>query len=110
MNSTSPSDSEVTRATRSPARSIAGPLVIRIAVPSSAAMIIASEVLPSPGAPDSSTWSGGRPRCWALSSSSDSCSRTRSWPMNSASRRGRSAASTCRSSSAGLGLARARRR
>ena len=40
-------------AARSPARSSAGPEVTRSDVPSSAAMIIASDVLPSPGGPDS---------------------------------------------------------
>ena len=66
-------------------------------------------VLPSPGGPDSSTWSGGRPRRSALSSTSPSCSRTRGWPTKSASRRGRSAASTSRSSVAVRGTARRRR-
>ena len=33
-------------------------------------MIIASVVLPSPGGPDSSTWSGARPRRRAASSTS----------------------------------------
>ena len=62
-------------------------------------MIIASVVLPSPGGPESSTWSGGaaaargRPRAPA-----PSCSRTRCWPTNSSRLRGRSAASTARSS------------
>ena len=37
---------------------MAGPLVIRSGAPSSAAMIIANVVLPRPGGPDSSTWSG----------------------------------------------------
>ena len=44
--------------------------------PSSAAMIIASVVLPSPGGPDSSTWSGACPRPRAASSTSESWSRT----------------------------------
>ena len=55
MNSTSPSARLVSSAARSPARSIAGPLVMRIGAPSSAAMIIARLVLPSPGGPDSRT-------------------------------------------------------
>ena len=58
---------------------------MRSGAPISAAMIIASVVLPRPGGPDSSTWSGGRPRRWAASSTSASCSRTRSWPTNSSS-------------------------
>ena len=41
---------------------MAGPAVIRIGAPISAAMIIASVVLPRPGGPDSSTWSAGAPR------------------------------------------------
>ena len=67
-------------------------------------MIIASVVLPRPGGPDISTWSGVRPRATAASSISDSCSRTRSWPMSSSRVRGRSAASNARSS--GVALAR----
>ena len=46
MKRTSPSCRLLTSAARSPARSSAGPLVTRMPVPSSAAMIIASEVLP----------------------------------------------------------------
>ncbi len=53
MNSTSPVDRLVTTAARSPARSMAGPLVIRSPTPSSAATIIAIVVLPSPGEPES---------------------------------------------------------
>ena len=49
-------------AARSPACWIAGPLVMRIGAPISAAMIIASVVLPRPGGPESRTWSGGRAR------------------------------------------------
>ena len=55
MKTTSPPVSEVSTEARSPARSIAGPLVIRSGAPSSAAMIMAIVVLPSPGGPDSST-------------------------------------------------------
>ena len=56
---------------------MAGPLVMRSGAPSSAATIIARVVLPSPGGPDSSTWSGGRPRAaWRASSTIESCSRT----------------------------------
>ena len=65
---------------------------------SRAAMIIASVVLPSPGGPESSTWSGARPRRRAASSTSPSWSRTRAWPTTSSRVRGRSAASTARSS------------
>src|ERR1700761_9323072 len=98
MNTTSPSASVDSTAARSPDRSMAGPLVIRSGMPSSAAMIMAIVVLPSPGGPDSSTWSGGRPRRSALSSTSDSWSRTRCWPTKSASRLGRSAVSMARAS------------
>ncbi len=77
---------------------IAGPEVSRSGVLISAAMIIASVVLPRPGGPDSRTWSGARSRARAASSTRDSCSRTRSWPMTSARLVGRSAASTARSS------------
>ncbi len=102
-NSTSPSSSEDSTAARSPACWIAGPDVSRKGAPSSAAMIIASVVLPSPGGPDSSTWSGGPPRCTAACSTSDSWSRTTRWPTNSSSRLGRSAASAARSTSSAPG-------
>src|SRR4051812_9290374 len=82
---------------------MAGPEVMRSGAPSSLAMIIASVVLPSPGEPDSSTWSGGRLRARAASSTSESCSRTRSCPTNSSSRLGRSAASTTSSSPSAYG-------
>ena len=49
MNTTSPSLSVDSTAARSPARSIAGPLVIRSGALSSAAMIMAMVVLPRPG-------------------------------------------------------------
>ncbi len=52
MNNTSCSTRLDSIAARSPARSSAGPDVIRSEDPSSAAMIIASDVLPSPGGPD----------------------------------------------------------
>ena len=55
MKMTSPALSVESTAARSPARSIAGPLVIRSGDPSSAAMIIAIVVLPMPGGPESST-------------------------------------------------------
>ena len=110
MNTTSPSASVDRIAARSPARSIAGPLVIRSGAPSSAAMIMAIVVLPSPGGPDISTWSGGRPRRSAPSSTSDSCSRTRAWPTNSSSRLGRSAPSITRSSASASGRHHAGRR
>src|SRR6266568_4803572 len=103
MNTTSPPASEVSTDARSPARSIAGPLLIRSGAPSSAAMIIAIVVLPSPGGPDSSTWSGALPRRSAPSSTSVSCSRSLAWPTNSASCLGRSAPSICRSPASASG-------
>ena len=67
--------------------------------PSSAATICASEVLPRPGGPASSTWSSASPRARAASMNTASCSFTRSWPTKSSSVRGRSERSS--SSSAG---------
>ncbi len=55
MNITSPSLSVESTEARSPARSMAGPLVIRSGFPSSAAMIMAMVVLPRPGGPEMST-------------------------------------------------------
>ena len=78
MNKTSPSLMPDKMAARSPACWMAGPLVIRNGAASWLAMIIAIVVLPSPGGPDSRTWSGVRPLATAASSTSDSCSRTRS--------------------------------
>ena len=46
----------------SPLRSSAGPAVCTNGTPSSTATICASEVLPSPGGPASSTWSSASPR------------------------------------------------
>ena len=71
----------------SPLRSSAGPATCRIETSSSRRMICASEVLPSPGGPASSTWSSASPRPRAASSAIPSCSLTRSWPTNSASDR-----------------------
>ena len=83
----------------SPLRSSAGPAVGMNSTPSSAATIWASEVLPSPGGPASSTWSSASPRARAASMKTASWSFTRSWPTKSASVRGRSERSS--SSSAG---------
>lgn len=77
---------------------IAGPLVTRRGFSSSAAMIIARVVFPSPGGPDRSTWSGVLPRRLAASSTRPSWSHTLDCPETSLSRRGRRAASTARSS------------
>ena len=62
-------------------------------------MIMARVVLPSPGGPESSTWSAVAFRCRAASRTSPSWERTRSWPMKSARLRGRSAPSAAMSSS-----------
>jgi hypothetical protein len=52
MNSTSPAPRLVRIAARSPERSITGPLVVRMPVPSSAATMFANVVFPKPGGPD----------------------------------------------------------
>ncbi len=54
-------------AARSPALASTGPEVARKFTPSSRAMICASVVLPSPGGPNSSTWSSASPRPRAAS-------------------------------------------
>ena len=90
MNSTSLGSSAVMIAAMSALRSIAGPDMIRSAELISAAMIPASDVLPRPGGPASSTCSQGSSRARAASRKIESCSLTASWPTNSDSRRGRS--------------------
>ena len=62
-------------------------------------MIVASVVLPSPGGPNSSTWSSASPRDFAASSAIASCSFAFVCPMNSLSRVGRSFSSNAASSS-----------
>ena len=69
----------------SPLRSSAGPATCRMPTPSSLRTICASDVLPSPGGPASSTWSSASPRAFAASSAICSCSLTRSWPTKSSS-------------------------
>src|SRR3954449_10600038 len=61
MNSTSPGSRLVRMAARSPARSSTGPAVVRRGAPISAAMMLASVVLPRPGGPKRRTWSSGSP-------------------------------------------------
>ena len=56
----------------SPLRSSAGAAVCTNGTSSSAARICASEVLPRPGGPASSTWSSASPRARAASSDTDS--------------------------------------
>jgi hypothetical protein len=55
MKKTLPGSSEVRKAAMSALRSSAGPAVCTIGTLSSAAMMFASEVLPSPGGPASRT-------------------------------------------------------
>ena len=89
MKSTSPSIRFESMAAKSPARSKAGPEVIRSEVPNSWEIIIAMVVLPRPGGPESRTWSGVTPRFLAPLSTKESCSRTLGWPINSSSDFGR---------------------
>ena len=72
----------------SPLRSSAGPAVWTNGTSSSAATIWASEVLPSPGGPASSTWSSASPRLAAAAIETASWSLSASWPTKSSSRRG----------------------
>ena len=67
MKKTLPGSSVVRKLATSALRSSAGPAVWIIGTPSSAAMMCASEVLPSPGGPARSTWSSGSPRRRAAS-------------------------------------------
>ena len=62
MKKTDPGSSPVRKAAMSALRSSAGPAVCTNGTPSSAATMFASEVLPRPGGPASSTWSRGSPR------------------------------------------------
>jgi len=99
MNSTSPGTRLDSRAARSPACWMAGPLDMRSGRPLSCATIIARVVLPSPGGPASRMWSGVRFCIAAASSSNCSCPRTFACPTNSASDRGRRAPSKASSAS-----------
>src|SRR5512134_1037312 len=85
MKSTSFGSRLVRIAARSPGRSSTGPEVWRRFTPSSRAMMCASVVLPSPGGPNSSTWSSASPRPRAAAMKISSCERTFSWPTYSAS-------------------------
>ena len=69
----------------SPLRSSAGPAVWTRGASSSRAAMCASDVLPRPGGPASSTWSSGSPRRRAASMKRPSCALTGSWPTNSSS-------------------------
>ena len=84
-------------AARSPARSSAGPLVMRRLTSISAATIPDSVVLPRPGGPANSRWSAAWPRPRAAARRICRCSLSRGWPTNSASWRGRSVTSSASS-------------
>ncbi len=85
-------------AARSPARSTAGPEVVWRWAPSSWAMMPASVVLPRPGGPENSRWSGAWPRRRAASSTMPRWALSSAWPTKSARRRGRSVDSAATSS------------
>ena len=97
MNSTSRGSRLVSSAARSPGRSSTGPEVWRRLTPSSCAMMCESVVLPSPGGPNSSTWSSDSFRLRAASMKIESWPRIFSCPMYSSSMRGRSARSSASS-------------
>ncbi len=67
-------------AARSFGFSSTGPEVWRRLTPSSAAMMWASVVLPSPGGPNSSTWSSASLRFFAAAMKISNCSRALTWP------------------------------
>src|SRR5512140_1871473 len=96
------STSFFSRLVRSAARSLGfsstGPDVWRRFTPSSWAMMCDSVVLPSPGGPNSNTWSSASPRLRAAPMKISSCSRILAWPTYWSSSLGRSArsiASSC---------------
>src|SRR5439155_5546097 len=103
MNSTSLGSKFVRMAARSPGRSRTGPEVWRRLTPISRAMMCASVVLPSPGGPNSSTWSSASPRARAAWMKISSWPRIFSCPTYSARVAGRSERSNC-SSWAEVGL------
>ena len=90
-------------AARSPARSTAGPDVVCRWASSSVAMMPASVVLPRPGGPENSRWSGDWPRRRAASSTMSRWAFSSDWPTNSASRRGRRVVSAAPSSALSSG-------
>ena len=107
MKKTEFGSSEVRKAATSALRSRAGAAVCTSGAPSSAAMMWAREVLPSPGGPERRTWSSGSPRRRAASMKTASWSVTASCATKSARRGGRSERS---SSSSGVGDAHGPRR
>src|SRR6185295_17500923 len=98
MKKTEPGSSAVRKAAMSALRSSAGPAVCTSGASSSAATMLASDVLPRPGGPASSTWSSGSPRRRAASMNTSSCAVTCSWLTKSPKRLGRSDRSKASSS------------
>src|SRR4029079_7103518 len=97
MKRTSRGSRFVRIAARSPGRSSTGPEVCRKPTPSSFATICASVVLPSPGGPNSSTWSSASCRSRAAWMKISNCDFTFACPTYSASESGRSERSICSS-------------
>ena len=83
MKKTAPGSSDVRNAATSALRSSAGAAVCTSGASSSAAMMWASEVLPSPGGPERRTWSSGSPRRRAASMKTPSWLGHRSWATKS---------------------------
>src|SRR5919109_2048139 len=108
MNRTSPGLRLVRMAAKSPGRSSTGPEVERMLTPSSAAMMCARVVFPSPGGPYSSTWSSASVRCLAAVMKISSRSLRLVCPTYSCSRRGRNCTSAERSSSVETGVSKSR--
>ena len=90
MNKTSFSERFVSKAAKSPERSIAGPEVTRKLTPNSLAMILASVVFPRPGGPYNKTWSSASLRFKAALIKIERFSFTLSCPIYSLSFLGRS--------------------
>ena len=103
MKNTEPGSSAVRNAATSPLRSRAGPAVWTSGASSSRAAMCASEVLPRPGGPASSTWSSASPRRRAASMNSASWRLTCSWPTKSSSACGRRERSSSSSSGRAAG-------
>ncbi len=94
MNKRSPSSRLVRTPAMSAGCSSTGPLEVRMRASISFAMIIARVVFPSPGGPESSTWSRVSPRCRAAVMNTSRFSLIFSCPTNSSSDCGRSSFST----------------
>src|SRR5262245_19682833 len=89
---------------RSAPRSSEGPAVVTMDAPISLAMMVASVVLPSPGGPESRTWSSGSPRWRAASTETRRLSTAARCPTYSSRRWGRSCRSTWLSSANAIRL------